>query len=185
MRNFLDNTSHRHESDRTRLGIAVVDDGPPGQLARKLEIYRFFNTEPRIVLVSRRQFPRIDVTSPVHEEVIHLPVLGLDGATLRSMLAFVAALGYLTHSFLVAHPFEGCLALRDRNVPRLANAGRVGSEGHNIGNNTLRGSPALPSPSWRGGRGASHYGPKNISCLMQVSLSMMRKSFPQEPVTSL
>jgi glycosyltransferase involved in cell wall biosynthesis len=71
-------------------------------VSQKLEVYRFFDQPPKIMLVRRGAPFSIDPVIHVEPQRIGLPVIGLDGGIGRRLMGFVAVAGYLSLALLLA-----------------------------------------------------------------------------------
>jgi glycosyltransferase involved in cell wall biosynthesis len=82
--------------------ILLVCDFAYGLLSRILDVYRFFEKPPRIVIVRRGRPVRLDPRSPIQLEVVSLPspIIGFESSGLFAFLsALPLVVTYLAHAF--------------------------------------------------------------------------------------
>lgn len=81
--------------------VALVCDSHAGLLSRILDIYRFFQNPPSVVLVSRARHIDDEPRPCVNLVTVPVPVVGLDRGDLSSVFfAVVSATTYLLYSFI-------------------------------------------------------------------------------------
>jgi glycosyltransferase involved in cell wall biosynthesis len=96
------------EEMRSSNTIVVVTDAPRFLASRKLDIYRFFEEPPRIMLVRRGDRFPTDARTRVQIEAIHLPVVGLEEKKpMPALSAVLSAVGYLLHAPFLAMRLRG------------------------------------------------------------------------------
>ena len=82
--------------------VMLVCDFQEFLTTRVLDIYRFFQRSPNMILVRRGQRFSIDRRISVKQEVIPLPAIGLEKTTLANLFrAVLSMIGYLMYSVVI------------------------------------------------------------------------------------